>query len=79
VKVTITIDEATIKDLIRQHVQEQLGKAAPTSVNLLVKSKQNYRATWENAAIIVTNDDDLDALQEARPDSEAEIKAEVQA
>lgn len=78
-KITVTIDEATIKRLIAEHVAEQLGKAVASNVRLLVKSKQNYRSLWEPAAVLVTNDEGCSEFKEAfRADPETEIKAEVE-
>lgn len=73
-KITVTIDEKTIKELIAKYVSEQLGDAVPADVRLLVKSTQNYRSTWETCAVLVTNDDESPAFKEA---SKIEIKAEV--
>lgn len=75
-KITVTIDEQTIKKLIADYVAEQLGKAAVSDVRLLVKSKQNYRSTWEPCAMLVTNDEGRAEFKEAGGGTE--IKAEVQ-
>ena len=55
-KISITIDFATVKKLIAEYVSSQLGEAQADadSVHILVKSKQNYRAEWEEAEIVAT-------------------------
>lgn len=75
-KVTITIDEKTIKKLIADYVASQLGDASVSDVRLLVKSKQNYRSTWEPCAMLVTNDEGRAEFQQAT--TTTEIKAEAQ-
>lgn len=67
--VTITIDEKTIKQLLVDHINKQLGEMAVDlkDVKLYTKSRQNYRSTWEECGAIVTN----------RPEDAPELKAEA--
>jgi hypothetical protein len=79
VKIKIEIDETLIRELIANHVREQLGSLTLSAddVKLYVKSKQNYRSTWEECSIIVTNEPsgslELD-LKRDRPEVKAEVK-----
>lgn len=55
-KVSIEIDEAKLKELVRDYVNEQLGElaAAVDDIKIETKSKQNYRAEWETASFRAT-------------------------
>jgi hypothetical protein len=55
-KITITIDQKTLCDLVKRYINDQLGTVAIGEVRLLVKSNQNYKSEWEPAAVLVTND-----------------------
>jgi hypothetical protein len=50
-KINIEIDEQTIKQLILDYIQDKLGNIpiASADVSIMVKSKQNYKSTWEVA------------------------------
>ena len=54
--INIEIDETLIKKLIHQHVSSILGEIElnENDVQILIKSKQNYRAEWETAAFRAT-------------------------
>jgi len=47
----IEIDEITLKELIINYLQDKLGDIYfdPKRIQILVKSKQNYRSEWESA------------------------------
>jgi len=49
---TIEITEADLRKLVIKELNSKLNdiKIDETHVNILVKSKQNYRAEWEAAA-----------------------------
>jgi len=51
-RVHIEIDEQTVRRLVVEHLQKLLGSLAPENkdVRIEVKSKQNYRSEWEQAA-----------------------------
>ncbi len=55
--ITIELDEKTIRQVLADYINEKLGslRVDPTSVKLLVKSKQNYRSEWEEAGAVYTN------------------------
>lgn len=48
----IEISEAEVRGLIHRHLIDKLGKCAfgEQRVVIEVKSKQNYKSEWENAA-----------------------------
>lgn len=50
-RVEITIDESTLKRLVRDHINNQLGEMTvrDDEVKIEVKSKQNYKSEWETA------------------------------
>lgn len=54
--VSITMDEAALKKLIVQYLQDKLGGVGLDSkdVRIEVKSKQNYKSEWESAAFRAT-------------------------
>jgi len=54
--INISIDEETVKKLISKHIEELLGSRSfdPSKVHIYVKSKQNYKSEWEDAAIKAT-------------------------
>ena len=56
-KLKIEIDEDKIKELIVNYIEKMLGDLTidPKDVHLLVKSKQNYKTTWEDAGVLVTS------------------------
>ena len=48
--IDITIDEATLKKLVRDHLEDVMGgEIEATDVKIEVKSAQNYRSEWEVA------------------------------
>lgn len=54
--ITIEFGEKELREIIRKHIEEKLGPAgAVTDIKFLVKSKQNYRSTWEEAGIVVVS------------------------
>jgi hypothetical protein len=55
--VTVTLTEKEIKQVLADHLNEKLGSlsVSPENISLLVKSKQNYRAEWEEAGVVYTN------------------------
>lgn len=55
-KIDIEISEETLKVLVIQYIQKQLGEVEFTKddVKILVKSKQNYKSEWEQAAYKAT-------------------------
>ncbi len=49
--VTIEVDEATVRGLVRRHVNDLMGcEVADSEIRIEVKSKQNYKSEWETAA-----------------------------
>jgi hypothetical protein len=69
-KIKVEIDQKKIKELIAEYVNSKLGELTVEAgnISILVKSKQNFRSTWEECDIIATN-----AVEKYIP----EIKAEV--
>ena len=53
---TIEITEQDLKELIIKEIQRRVGDVPVQSkdVSVLVKSKQNYRAEWEEASFRAT-------------------------
>ena len=51
-RVSIEVDEATLRHLVREHITRTLGEVSlqPEDISIEVKSKQNYRSEWESAA-----------------------------
>lgn len=52
-KFHMEIDEETLRGLVLEHIQSQLGLAVDVTekdITIEVKSKQNYRSEWEPAA-----------------------------
>lgn len=52
----ITVDEKTLKGLVRDHLADILGDINLSSDDVAIetKSKQNYRSEWEVAAFRAT-------------------------
>lgn len=75
---TIELSEKDIKDILAQHIKHKLGDAQVdfNNVTLLVKSKQNYRAVWESAGVVVTTE--LEKYIPKGPEALPELKASVQ-
>lgn len=50
-KINIEIDEKTLKSLVYDYIQGQLGGVSVDfdKIKIEVKSKQNYRSEWEVA------------------------------
>ena len=50
--VDINIDEDTLKFLISTYLERILGDITiePNNLNIMVKSKQNYKSEWEKAS-----------------------------
>lgn len=72
--VTITYTEREIKQLIADDANRKLGSLAidADQIHLLVKSKQNYKCTWESAGVLATNDqEELGKLPELKATIEA--------
>lgn len=56
--ITIELTEAEVKALILEAIESRIyGSFDPNKVTILVKSKQNYKSEWEEAAIKVTYSD----------------------
>lgn len=55
--ITIEIGAKEIREVLADHVNRKLGSMAlaPEDIELLVKSKQNYKAEWEVAGVVYTN------------------------
>lgn len=55
-KINIEIDEFQLKRLILDHLTRQLGDIPVTMdrIRIEVKSKQNYKAEWEQASFRAT-------------------------
>lgn len=50
-KVQIEIDEATLKRLVHQYLERQVGVSLEEKdIVIETKSKQNYKSEWESAA-----------------------------
>lgn len=51
-KINIEIDESELRRLVFEHIRSKLGDAKinPKHVKIQVKSKQNYKSEWEEAA-----------------------------
>lgn len=53
-KIKIEITEAEVKELIVKYIQSKFDEEIDENrIDVLVKSKQNYKSEWENAAIKV--------------------------
>lgn len=67
----IEVDENKIKELIVDYIEKMLGELTldPKDIHLLVKSKQNYRSTWEDAGVLVTSN-----LEDKIPQVKAEVE-----
>jgi hypothetical protein len=53
IKIRVEVDEQTLKKLVMDHLEEELGEAAPddpSRIQIQVKSKQNYKSEWEEAS-----------------------------
>ncbi len=50
-KLTIEIDEATLKELVLNHIQDKLGSIVldRNKLKIETRSTQNYKAEWESA------------------------------
>ena len=57
-KFNCTVPSDKIKELICEYLNRQLGELTvkPEDVRIEVKSKQNYKAVWEEANIQATNE-----------------------
>lgn len=66
--IIIELNEEDIKRLIFEYIQKKLGTVEfqQSAVKILVKSKQNYRAEWENASIKVDAQLEFKAVFETR-------------
>lgn len=51
-RLSVEIDEAELKRLVLNHVQEKLGdvEVGAQDIKIEVKSKQNFRSEWEEAS-----------------------------
>lgn len=51
-KISLTIDEKFLKQLIVASIADKLGNTALTTADVVieVKSKQNYKSEWETAS-----------------------------
>lgn len=49
--IQLTIDAETLKKLVLDHIQQTLGEVPlkREDVEIMVKSKQNYKSEWERA------------------------------
>lgn len=53
--IEIVLTEQDLKKLVREHLSEVLNvPLADNDINIKVKSKQNYKAEWEEAAFKAT-------------------------
>lgn len=49
--IKIEIDESTLKKLIKQYLEDQIGTSIDEKdIKIETKSKQNYSSEWESAA-----------------------------
>lgn len=50
-KIRIEINEATLRQLVAEYLDEKLGDLSPKpeNISIRVKSKQNYKSEWEEA------------------------------
>jgi hypothetical protein len=57
-RIKIEISEQQLKDLIVEHLEKKMGDIYFDSkkINIMVKSKQNYKVEWENADFMATLD-----------------------
>jgi hypothetical protein len=55
-QINIEFTEQELRNLILNHLEELLGRVAlnPEDVKIQVKSKQNYKSEWEEAAFRAT-------------------------
>lgn len=55
-QITIDIDDSLVRELIYDYLQRILEGVEfdKTKVKILVKSKQNYKADWEDATLKAT-------------------------
>lgn len=50
-KLCIEVDENTVKSLVRQYLERQIGaELEDEDIIIETKSKQNYRSEWESAS-----------------------------
>jgi hypothetical protein len=56
-KLNLVITQQELEELIADHVNSKLPAGTVDKVELFVKSKQNYRATWEHCHTIVLNEE----------------------
>lgn len=66
----VELNETEIKNIIIDYINDKLGTAKVENVHILVKSKQNYRSTWEDAGLLITSTPE---------DKIPELKIEVEA
>jgi hypothetical protein len=54
--INIELDEKLLRQLVINHLREQLGSISlkEEDVSIQVKSKQNYKSEWEEAAFKAT-------------------------
>ena len=57
-KITIEINEASLKELVVDEIARRLGDipVSKEDIKIEVKSKQNYKSVWETAAFRATYD-----------------------
>lgn len=75
-KFTVSLDENDLAQIIREYISAKLGEGniELDKVRVLVKSKQNYRSAWEDANIVITNDDKV--IADKLPQIMAEVSKE---
>jgi len=51
----IEIDEKKLRELVSDYIEEKTGNTIDeTNIQILVKSKQNYKSEWETASFKAT-------------------------
>jgi RNase P/RNase MRP subunit POP5 len=70
--VTVELTEKELREIVARHLNEKLGSlsVAEKDVKFLVKSKQNYRSTWEECGVVITN-----RIEKYIPELKVEAKA----
>jgi hypothetical protein len=70
--IILELSEKELREIVAKHLNEKLGSlsVAERDVKFLVKSKQNYRSTWEECGIVVTN-----KIESYIPELKVEAKA----
>lgn len=52
--ISVEIDETKLREIIADYFENQGFNIKPENLNIQVKSKQNYKAEWEQAAFRCT-------------------------